>query len=318
MSQQKVKRLVAVSAKELLLTALLLLGVSWVVFLILYLAPGDPFVAMLGGRMLQGEEREAALQALGLPSTWYGQYFSWLINMLQGDFGESLRNGQPVAAELWNSGLKTLLLTMGALLVTLLIAVPVSIYNAIHTGTKTAWILKMFAYIVSALPLFWLAYVAIYWFTQKLGMFPVLTGSQTDWNWVYIAVPVVLLGVGNGAISEIVRHLHEELGRVLNEEYIRTARAKGASVWRHAFKEGLLLPVSEIIASKIPFVIGGAIIVEQIFNWPGMGRLAWQAALDRDFPVIMGIAIVTAVFVRFASLCNRFIYISVNPRASNE
>ena len=93
-----------------------------------------------------------------------------------------------------------------------------------------------------------------------------------------------MLGVGNGTISEVIRSLRDEMGRVMAEDYIRTARAKGASVWKHSFKEGLLIPVTEIIAAKIPFILGGAVIVEQVFNWPGMGRMAWQAAQDRDYP----------------------------------
>jgi ABC-type dipeptide/oligopeptide/nickel transport system permease component len=105
---------------------------------------------------------------------------------------------------------------------------------------------------------------------------------------------------------------------VLGEEYVRTARAKGAAVWRHVYKEGLLLPVAEIIASKMPFVLGGAIIVEQVFNWPGMGRLAWQAAQDRDFPVILAITLIAAVVVRLGSLLHRMVYVAVNPRASQE
>ncbi|MBS1242985.1 MAG: ABC-type dipeptide/oligopeptide/nickel transport system, permease component [Nitrospirae bacterium] len=108
------------------------------------------------------------------------------------------------------------------------------------------------------------------------------------------------------------------MARVLDEDYIRTARAKGASVMGHAFKEGLLIPVTEIIAAKIPFILGGAVIVEQVFNWPGMGRMAWQAAQDRDFPVIMGIAILAAVFVRLGSLFQSVVYVAVNPRASKE
>jgi hypothetical protein len=109
-------------------------------------------------------------------------------------------------------------------------------------------------------------------------------------------VPIFVLG-GGRTLAEMIRHLRSELSRVLAEDYIRTARAKGASVWKHSFKEGLLIPVTEIIASKIPFILGGAVIVEQVFNWPGMGKMAWQAAQDRDYPVIMGIAILAAAFV---------------------
>ena len=89
-------------------------------------------------------------------------------------------------------------------------------------------------------------------------------------------------------------------------------------MWKHAFKEGLLLPVTEIIASKIPFILGGAVIVEQVFNWPGMGRMAWQAAQDRDFPVIMGIALVAAAFVRLGSLLQRLVHTAVNPQGARE
>ena len=103
-----------------------------------------------------------------------------------------------------------------------------------------------------------------------------------------------------------------------SEEYILTARAKGASIWKHSFKEGFLLPITEIIASKIPFILGGAVVVEQVFNWPGMGRMAWQAAQDRDYPLIMGITVIAAIIVRLGSLFQRVVLIIVNPRASQE
>jgi peptide/nickel transport system permease protein len=166
---------------------------------------------------------------------------------------------------------------------------------------------------------FWLGYVVIYFFTHKLGLFPLAFGFASGGRkWLYMLLPVLVLGVGNGTISEVIRTLRQEMRRVLAEDYIRTARAKGASVWKHAFKEGLLIPVTEIVASKIPFILGGAVIVEQVFNWPGMGRMAWQAAQDRDYPVIMGIAILSAVLVRLGSLFQSVVYVAVNPRASKE
>jgi peptide/nickel transport system permease protein len=131
-------------------------------------------------------------------------------------------------------------------------------------------------------------------------------------------VPIFVLGAASGTLSEMIRHLREELSRVLAEDYIRTARAKGAAVWRHAFKEGFLIPVTQIMSAKMPFLLGGAVIVEQVFNWPGMGRMAWQAAQDRDFPVIMGIALAAAAFVRLGNLLHRVVFTAVNPRASHE
>jgi peptide/nickel transport system permease protein len=314
------KAVATVLSQELLTTAALLFGVSLVVFLILYSAPGDPFSALLGGRNLTGAERDAAFEALGIPKTWYGQYLSWVGHVLQGDFGISMRNGQPVARELLSSGLKTLFLTVGSLIVTLAVALPIAAYSAVQPGSLRARAGTLLVYLASALPTFWLGYMLIYFFTRKLGLFPILSGSDEtqEYGWLYALLPVVLLGLGNGALSEIVRYMREEISRVMSEEYVRTARAKGASVWGHAYKEALLLPVSQIIAAKMPFVLGGAIIVEQVFNWPGLGRVAWQAAQDRDYPVIMAITLLAAIVVRLGSFLHRAIYVAVNPRASHQ
>lgn len=304
--------------KELGLTAMLLLGVSLVVFGVLHIAPGDPFNALLAGQMASEAATEGVRHALGVPSSWYGQYFLWLSGLLGGNLGTSLRTGLPVAGEIVRVGLNTLFLTCGSMAVTLLVSIPIALFTARRGHTPCNWPFTMLAYIVSALPVFWLGYIAIYVFMHKFGLFPILFGyaSNQQLGWVNWLLPIIVLGIGNGTISEVVRFLREEMSRVLSEEYIRTARAKGASVWRHAFKEGFLIPITEIVAAKIPFILGGAVVVEQVFNWPGMGRMAWQAAQDRDFPVIMGIAIVAALIVRLGSLLQRIIYIMVNPRAS--
>ncbi len=321
MKLSAVRPIALVMSRELAITALLLLGVSFVVFIILYLSPGDPFSVLLEGQLSSAEARAGVREALGVPKAWYGQYLSWLTSMLQGNFGSSIRTGLPVLQEVLRVGINTLVLTVGSMLVTLSIAVPIALYAAVRGTNRITWPLTMFSYVVSALPVFWLGYIVIYFFTHKLGLFPLAFGyssSGREFRWLYQLLPIIVLGVGNGTISEVIRYLRDEMGRVMAEDYIRTARAKGASVWKHAFKEGFLIPVTEIIASKIPFILGGAVIVEQVFNWPGMGRMAWQAAQDRDYPVIMGIAILAAVFVRLGSLLQSVVYVAVNPRASKE
>jgi peptide/nickel transport system permease protein len=302
--------------RELLLALLLLFGVSFVVFVILYAAPGDQFTVLLEGQMPSDEVRAEIREAMGVTQSWYGQYFSWLLNVLQGNFGNSMRTGLPVATELFNVSLNTLYLTMGSMAVTLCIAVPIALYSSVRGhSVAVGWPLTMLGYIISALPLFWLGYIAIYISIHSFDFFPLASVGGPEGNsWLYTLIPVFVLGLGSGSISEVIRNLREEMSRVMAEDYIRTARAKGASVWRHAFKEGLLLPVTEIFAAKIPFILGGAVIVEQIFNWPGMGRMAWQAAQDRDFPVIMGIALVAATFVRLGSLIQRMVCTAVNPQ----
>jgi peptide/nickel transport system permease protein len=307
--------------KELGLALLLLLGVSVVVFAILYAAPGDQFSVLLEGQLPSEEARAGIRAAMGAAQSWYGQYFSWLLGVLSGNFGTSVRTGLPVAGELLNVSLNTLYLTLGSMVVTLLIAVPIALYSSVRGhSVAISWPLTMLGYVISALPVFWLGYIAIYVSIHSFGFFPLASMGQGSGanNWLYTLVPVLVLGLGSGSISEVIRSLREEMSRVMAEDYVRTARAKGASVWRHAFKEGLLLPVTEIIASKIPFILGGAVIVEQVFNWPGMGRMAWQAAQDRDFPVMMGIVLVAAAFVRLGSLLQRIVCAAVNPQRSRD
>ena len=304
-------------ARELIITALLLLGVSLVVFIVLYLSPGDPFSQLIATQESTGPSQPKTSDALQTFSA-FQQYLIWLTHLLQGDFGASLRTGLPVLNEIVRVGINTLYLTIGSMLVTLLVAVPVALSSARRGMTMLNWPFTMFAYIISALPVFWLGYVVIYIFLHKFNLFPIIFGFSNNQklSWLYFLLPIFVLGIGNGTLSEIVRYLREEMGRVLAEDYIRIARAKGASIWKHAFKEGFLLPVTEIIAAKIPFILGGAVVVEQVFNWPGMGRMAWQAAQDRDYPVIMGIAIMAALIVRCGSLLQRVVSIVVNPRAS--
>ncbi|MGE5173787.1 MAG: ABC transporter permease [Betaproteobacteria bacterium] len=320
MKLSAIRPIALVLSRELVITALLLLGVSFLAFIILYLSPGDPFSMLLEGQLSSEEARAGLREALGVPKSWYAQYLSWLTGMLQGNFGTSIRTGLPVLKEVLRVGLNTLVLTLGSMLITLLISVPIALYSAVRGIDKLSWPLTMFSYVVSAIPVFWLGYIAIYFFTHKLGLFPLFGFSSAGqkFRWLYMLLPIFVLGLGNGTVSEVIRYLRNEMGRVMAEDYIRTARAKGASVWKHSFKEGLLIPITEIIASKIPFILGGAVIVEQVFNWPGMGRMAWQAAQDRDYPVIMGIAILAAVFVRMGSLLQSVVYVTVNPRASKE
>lgn len=321
MKSAQIRIVALILLKELGIAFLLLLGVSIVVFAMLYAAPGDPFSMLLEGQLSTDEARAGIGAAIGIEQSWYGQYFSWLFNVMSGNFGTSIRTGLPVAGELLRVSINTLYLTLGSMLVTLLVAIPIALYSSVRGQlVAISWPLTMMAYLVSSLPIFWLGYIAIYISIHSFNFFPLLSMNRSGGGneWLYTLVPVLVLGLGNGTISEVIRNLREEMSRVMKEDYVRTARAKGASIWRHTFKEGLLLPVTEIIASKIPFILGGAVIVEQVFNWPGMGRMAWQAAQDRDFPVIMGIALVAATFVRLGSLLQRIVYIAVNPdRARN-
>jgi peptide/nickel transport system permease protein len=313
MKLASIRPIMLLITRELAIALLLLLGVSFVVFIVLYVSPGNPFEKLIAEQMSDGGLGQSAQ----VPASWYSQYLSWLRNILQGNLGNSTRTGLPVLSEVLRVGINTLYLTIGSLLLTLMIAVPIAILSARRGLTPASWSLTIFTYVVSALPVFWLGYIVIYISIHQFGKFPLAFGSGAQkWSWFYFMLPVIVLGISNGTISEVVRFLREEMSRVFAEDYIVTARAKGASIWKHAFKEGFLIPITEIIAAKIPFILGGAVVVEQVFNWPGMGRMAWQAAQDRDYPLIMGITLMAAILVRMGSLIQRVVHIVVNPRAS--
>lgn len=319
MKLASIKPITVLISRELAIAALLLLGISFLVFMVLFLSPGDPFSSLLKDQTASSAIGTAARSEIGGPGPWYYQYLAWLGNIMRGNFGTSIRTGLPVLREVIRTGINTLYLTLGSLLITLLIAVPIAVFSARRGFTATNWVLTMFTYVVSALPVFWLGYIVIYISMHRFGLFPLAFGSGAQtWSWVYFMLPVFVLGLSNGTMSEVVRHLREELSRVFSEEYICTARAKGASIWKHSFKEGFLIPITEIVATKIPFILGGAVVVEQVFNWPGMGRMAWQAAQDRDFPLILGITLMAALFVRLGSLIERAVHIIVNPRFARE
>ena len=306
-------------SKEIAVAALLLLGVSFVVFTVLFLSPGNPFSSLFKEQTASTAIGVVANGDTGGAIPWYFQYLSWLGSILRGDFGTSLRTGLPVLNEVLRVAVNTLYLTLGSLLITMFFAVPIAVLSARRGATLANRVLTMFSYVVSALPVFWLAYLVIYISMHRFGLFPLAFGSGSQkLSWLYFILPVLVLGISNGTMSEVVRHLREELSRVFAEDYICTARAKGASIWKHSFKEGFLIPITEIISAKIPFILGGAVVVEQVFNWPGMGRMAWQAAQDRDYPLIMAITLMAAVIIRLGSLVQRAVHIIVNPRSSQE
>lgn len=314
MKLASIRPITGLMLKELAIAVLLLLGVSFVIFLVLYLSPGDPFSALL-----KAQAGPASGKSLGGSAPWYAQYLAWLGNIVRGNLGTSIRTGLPVLTEIIRVGINTLYLTIGSLFVTLFIAAPIAILSARRGVTPVNWALTMFTYIVSALPVFWLGYIVIYISMHQFGLFPLAFGSSSQkWSWLYFILPVLVLGLSNGTMGEVVRHLRAELSRVFSEEYICAARAKGASVWKHSFKEGVLIPITEIIAAKIPFILGGAVVVEQVFNWPGMGRMAWQAAQDRDYPLIMGITLLAAIIVRLGSLVQSAVHIMINPHSAKE
>jgi peptide/nickel transport system permease protein len=309
------KRIARALVREAGRTAVLFVLVTLAMFVLLNQAPGDPVALYVNVQNLSPDEVAVVRHELGLDRSLPVRYGVWLTRMVRGDLGHSLRSGRPVALELWKTGGRTLLLTGSAMLLTLFFAALTAYLSATKRHPVLASTLTAIGYVLSGLPVFWLGYLAIYLATTRFQVLPLMTGEETGAaSWAFFLVPVVVLGLGNGTVSEVTRHLRTHLEGVLREDYIRTARAKGASLWRHLYKDGFVMPLSSLLANKIPYLLGGAIVVEQVFNWPGMGRLTWQAASDRDYPTLLGVTLLAALVVRLAHMIKGAVQVAVNPQ----
>jgi peptide/nickel transport system permease protein len=302
-------------AREAALGLALLLAATLALYALLDCAPGDPVSLYVNAQNLSAQELAQVRRELGLERSFPGRYAAWVGRLLQGDLGHSLRSGRPVAAEVGAGAGRTLLLTASAMALTLAFAAATATLAALRRHPGWAALLTGTGYLLSGLPIFWLGYLAIYVATRGFDCLPVFAeGARGGAAWAQFCIPVAVLGLGNGTLSEVTRHLRAHLEGVLREDYLRTARAKGAPLARHLYKDGFLLPLSSLVATKVPYLLGGAIVVEQIFNWPGLGRLTWQAALDRDHPLLLGAALLAALLVRGAHLAKQAVQAAVDPQ----
>jgi peptide/nickel transport system permease protein len=219
-------------------------------------------------------------------------------------FGVSPVSGRDIGSIVFPAFRNTLILTLGSIVVSLLIAVPIGIFSAYKRFKSYSWTLSIFSYIISSIPVFFLGYLVLYLVSRYTGVLPIYYLSETQRGKPVLSyiLPIIVLGVGNDSISEIVRLVGGELERVMSKEYVIASKARGERVLKSSVHEGIIIPIISIIFSKIPFIIGGAVIVEHVFNWPGAGRLAFQATLDRDLPMLVVVAFLSVLFVRAATL----------------
>jgi peptide/nickel transport system permease protein len=300
------------------LTAVVLLGVSFVVFSIMQLVPGDPARVILG--VQANEQNVAALrERLGLNEPFLVQYGTWLAGVLRGDFGESLITGQPIGPQLRNRLPATLELTICALIIGMLIAFPAGILSALRPGSKTDVTTSIVSQIGLTIPDFWLGILLVLLFSLSLEWLPPsgytpFTENPREWL-SHIILPALTAGIISGAIQ--TRFIRSAMLEVLNEDYIRTARAKGlterAVISRHALRSALI-PIVTIIGLQITALLSSVVVVEVVFAWPGLGRLALDAVLDRDYPMVQGAVLVMAVMLTMVNLGVDMLYFFLDPR----
>ncbi len=307
-----------------LITIPILLGITALSYLIMSLTPGDA-VQMLISPTLSQADIEIKRHALGLDEPVAVRYVKWLNELVHGNLGYSFSSGAPVARRIGERVWPTLTLTVTALLLSYLIAVPAGVLAATRRYTWIDYAATLLAFLGISLPTFFLGLAGIYVFALRLRWLPVggtMTlggdGGLLDLLLHLILPAGVLAMAGAGALTRYVR---SSMLEVLGQEYVRTARAKGLAerivLRRHALRNALI-PVVTLAGLQIPALLAGAVITEQVFEWPGMGRLTIEAINQRDYPVLMGITLVTALLVALGNMLADLAYTAVDPRIRYE
>lgn len=304
--------------KRILIAIPVLIGITLIDYAIMCLA-GSPLEMLKGPRI-----SDAALQAkeiaAGLDKPLIVQYFVWLWQLLQGNLGYSMKSYEPVSAMIGSHIGPTLLLMGASLALSLLIAVPAGIYSAVKQYSKGDYVVVTASFIGSSIPSFFLALILIYIFTVKLGILPSggmntlgMDGSVED-TIRHMVLPVTVLAVSLAGSN--IRYIRSSFLEILQQDYLRTAKAKGIGykrvIWKHAMRNALL-PIVTVIGMQIPMLFGGAVIIEQVFSWPGLGLMTMTAIMGRDFPVIMGVCLLSAVVVLVSNLITDILYALVDP-----
>ncbi len=307
-------------ARRALVTLPILLGITVLSYLIMSLTPGDP-VTMLINPSMSEADIEIKRRALGLDQPVYVRYVKWLGELLQGNLGYSFSSGAPVARRIGERLGPTLLLTGTALALSYLIAVPTGVLVAVRRYTWIDYLATFLAFLGISLPTFFLGLAGIYVFALRLRWLPTggtMTlggeGGVLDLLWHLVLPASVLAVAGAGAL---MRYVRSSMLEVLGQDYVRTARAKGLAeglvLRRHALRNALI-PVVTLAGLQLPALLAGAVITEQIFEWPGMGRLTIEAINQRDYPVLMGITLITALLVAAGNLLADLAYAYIDPR----
>ena len=314
--------MIAFIGHRLLHTVIVLLIVSFIAFSVLHLLPGDPALTMLGIEATT-EQIEALREELGLNKPLVVQYMHWFADVLQGDLGKSIFYRESVAQVIAARLPATFFLGLIALIFSVLLSIPSGVISAVRRGGFLDSFTSIIANIGVAVPVFWLGILGIYLFGLHLGWLPVYGyTSPFDDFWLSMkkaVMPALCLAVLPLAVW--TRQTRSSMLEVIREDYIRTARSKGLKertvIVRHALKNAII-PVITLLGLQVRNLVGGSVLVETVFNIPGMGRLLVTSVLGKDFPVVQGCILVIALVVALANLVVDISYGYFNPRTRNE
>jgi peptide/nickel transport system permease protein len=310
--------------RRLAISVPVLLGITLVVYVIISLAPGDPVdalvnpeqVAALGPEFL-AQQREV----LGLNDPILVRYGIWLRELGRGNLGFSFMDRQPIAGKIGERLWPTLRLMLTAQAIALIIAIPVGVLSAIKQYSILDYTVTVLGFGAISVPSFFLSLAGIYLFALQIPILPaagmVTVGQDptvADALW-HLILPAVVLGLAEAA--PLIRYTRSSMLEVIRQDYVRTAQAKGlrerSVIYQHALRNALI-PLVTVVALGLPRLLGGTVIVEAIFAWPGMGTLAITAVRGRDYPVIMAINLISAVMILLSNLLADVIYAVIDPR----
>ncbi|GGG72277.1 ABC transporter permease [Paenibacillus radicis (ex Gao et al. 2016)] len=306
--------------RRVLIAIPVLLGITLINFLIIKLAPGNP-VDMFINPNTPKELLDTKKELLGLNDPFFLQYFKWLLNLLQGQLGYSFSTYAPVTVMIGERLGPTLLLASASLVVGLAIAIPVGVLSAIRQNTKFDYLMTGLSFIGTSIPQFFLGLGLIYIFAIQFRLLPTggmttLGGSGGAWDLIrHMIMPVFVLGIV--IAGKKVRYVRASMLDVLQQDYLRTAQAKGLHPFivtnKHALRNALI-PIITVVGMEIPLLLGGSVLIEQIFQWPGIGQLTIQSILSRDYPTLMGLNLVAAFIVLVTNLFTDIFYSAADPR----
>jgi peptide/nickel transport system permease protein len=304
----------------------LLLGITLVTFLLIHATPGSPVDDLKLTPEIKTEDLDSIKRTLGIDRPLHEQYLVWIGQLVRGDLGISLKTYQPVRKQLFERLPNTLLLTVGALLVAMVLAVPIGVIAAIKRNSWFDHITTIVSTFGQAVPAFWLGLMLIIVFAVQFKVWglPSLPsgGTQTlpgggDFSdrLKHLILPVTALATAQ--IATWARYIRSQMLEVIQQDYVRTARAKGLHervvVMRHAFRNAIL-PLITLVGLTIPNLFGGAVIIEAIFGWPGIGSFAINAAGNRDYTVVMGTVLFISIVTVFSNLLADILYAVADPR----
>jgi peptide/nickel transport system permease protein len=315
--------------RRLILAIPLLIGITFVSFLVIHLAPGEPVENQSGESSTQSDAklRERLREIYGLDKPLHVQYWSWVTRLVRLDFGRSFSpDARPVLEKIGERLPITLLLNIVELMIIVTLAIPIGVLSATRQYSTFDKITTVFVFVGFATPDFWLALMLMILFGVQLGWLPIsglrsptweyLAFWKQQWDFVaHLALPILVATFGG--LAGFSRYMRQSMLEVVRQDYIQSARAKGLPesvvIGKHALRNALL-PIVTILGLSLPGLIGGSVIVESIFAIPGMGQLMVQAVFERDYPVIMGNLVIVATLTLVANLIADLTYSLVDPR----